>query len=67
MIAVLDFCDGFGNDTVVCGIYDSIDKAKKDFSDDCFVRFTEFDINKRLIFGCLDWWSAEPLYKEMCK
>lgn len=67
MIAVLEWCDGFGNDTCVLGIYDSIETARNKVapygeSDKYHERrYQEFDLNEEVYF---DYYEAEPLHKK---
>ena len=44
MIAVLEWVDGFGNDTNVCGIYPTLDEAMK--YAEIGMKYVEFDFGK---------------------
>ncbi len=67
MIAVLGWCDGFGNDTYVFGIYDSIETARNkvapyDENDKTHERrYQEFNLNEEVYF---DYYEAEPLHEK---
>ena len=64
LIVVLGWTDGFGNDTYVYGIYDSLQTAQakvpKRFNDDKEPRYVTVKINED-IFD-LDWYGATPLF-----
>lgn len=48
MIAVLGWCDGFGNDTFVVGIFDDVEIARKVCKrsyNDCPTRYVEVEKN----------------------
>lgn len=70
MIAVLEWVDGFGNDTAVMGIFDNVEAAQKVFSpypqndSDHERRFTEIKINEEDYF---DYYDGEPLYPKKKK
>lgn len=65
MIAVLEWCDGFGNDTIVAGIFDNVETAKKVFAPypECDgsheVRYIEIEMNKQTYY---DYYEGKPLY-----
>lgn len=70
MIAVLDWCDGFGNDTCMLGIYESVEIARDKVApygeNDKFHerRYQEFNLNEEV---CFDYYEAEPLHKKKKK
>lgn len=62
MIAVLSWCDGFGNDTCVMGICESKDVAQKIFKStygEHETRYQEIDLNTECF---LDYYEAKPLF-----
>ena len=58
MIAVLSWCDGFGNDTFIRGIYPSLQEAKHEEED----RWVEFQYGEVEF----DWYEANK-FKESKK
>lgn len=63
MIAVLNWVDGFGNDTCVIGIFPNLEEARKacesiKINTSSKLRYEEFQ------FGMVDWdwYEATPLY-----
>lgn len=67
MIAVLEWVDGFGEDTRVAGIFSSLDKARETFKEQAYnkyeeqLRFVNFCIDKELDEP-FDWYEAEKLF-----
>lgn len=63
MIAVMGWVDGFGNDTVVLGIFENIEKAKEKMQDfkDNDIRYQEILLNE--ITYDIDYYEGLPLYK----
>jgi hypothetical protein len=64
MIIVLGWCDGFGNDTFVLGIFDSIETARKKCEMECNgyeTRYQEVELNTIQDF---DYYMATPLFKK---
>lgn len=67
MIAVLGYCDGFGNDTFVVGIFESEEKAQKCCKSSynaCETRYKSIELNQ---LCDLDYYDAEPLFKKTRK
>jgi hypothetical protein len=64
LIAVLGWQDGFGADTYVYGIFDSIEKARKvvphTLYDDTEPRWVNISLNEEALN--LDWYEATPLF-----
>lgn len=63
MIVVMGWVDGFGNDTVVLGIFENIEKAKEKMQDfkDNNIRYQEILLNE--ITYDIDYYEGLPLYK----
>lgn len=63
MIVVTSWVDGFGNDTVVLGIFENIEKAKEKMQDfkDNDIRYQEIPLNE--ITYDIDYYEGLPLYK----
>ena len=63
LIAVLGWQDGFGADTYVYGIFDSLQSARKavpkKLYDDREPRYEVITLNKPV---ALDWYGARPLF-----
>lgn len=62
MIAVLSWCDGFGNDTYVMGICESKNIAQKIFKSAYMeheTRYKEIELNTECD---LDYYDAKPLF-----
>lgn len=62
MIAVLVWCDGFGNDSAVIGVASSVLSAQQTFASEYNgheTRYQEIAINKIQYF---DWYDAIPLF-----
>lgn len=64
LIAVLGWVDGFGADTVVYGIFDTVESARaavpQKFGDDTEPRYVSISLNKPA--EDLDWYEATPLF-----
>ena len=64
LIAVLGWQDGFGADTYVYGIFDSIENARKvvpsKLYDDREPRWVNISLNEEALD--LDWYEATPLF-----
>lgn len=64
MIAILSWCDGFGNDTCVVGISNSKEEARKVFQskyNDMETRYQEIIPNTEQWF---DWYDGTPLFSK---
>jgi hypothetical protein len=64
MIIVLGWCDGFGNDTFVWGIFDSVETARKICEkqyNGYEARYQEVELNTIQDF---DYYMATPLFEE---
>ena len=60
MIAVMNWVDGFGNDTVIYGIYTDVETAKKSYPiNGSEARYVEIEINRPIE---ADWYDGEPLF-----
>ena len=69
MIAVLGWCDGFGNDTFVVGIFDDVETARKvckSSYNDCPTRYVEVEKNTDQYFDYFDD-NAHPLFEKTKK
>ena len=67
MIAVLSWCDGFGNDTCVVGIANSLQEARKNFQSEYNhhdTRYQEVIPNSEQWF---DWYDGKPLFDKKKK
>ena len=70
MIAVLEWADGFGNDSAVMGIFDSVEAAQKVFApypeNDSYhkTRFINIKMNEKIYFDNED---GEPLFPKKKK
>ena len=64
IIVVMDFCDGFGNDGYVIGLYDSIRTARGLLPQNENYRYIKTTLNKT--HGFFDYYEAIPLFS-MCK
>lgn len=64
LIAVLGWIDGFGADTYVYGIFDSLKNARKivpkKLYQDIEPRWVEIPLNKKAVD--LDWYEGKPLF-----
>ena len=64
LIAVLGWQDGFGADTYVYGIFDSVESARKvvphEFNDETEPRWVKISLNREA--QNLDWYDATPLF-----
>lgn len=64
MIAVLSWCDGFGNDTCVVGIANSLQEARKNFQSEYNhhdTRYQEVISNSEQWF---DWYEGKRLFNK---
>ena len=64
MIAILGWQDGFGCDTCVIGIANSVEDARKVFGkeyDEHETRYQEIELNTPQDF---DWYDAKPLFSK---
>lgn len=67
MIAILSWCDGFGNDTCVVGIASSLQEARKNFQseyNDHDTRYQEVIPNSEQWF---DWYEGKLLFDKTKK
>lgn len=67
MIIVLGWCDGFGNDTFVWGIFDSVEEARKKCDKECNgyeTRYQEVVMNSIQDY---DYYMGTPLFEEKKK
>jgi hypothetical protein len=64
MIAILGWQDGFGCDTCVIGIFNSVEDARKVFNkeyNEHETRYQEISLNTLQDF---DWYDAKPLFSK---
>ena len=59
MYAILDWCDGFGNDTIVIGIFDDLEKARAQWGKVKNLRYQKIELNTEI--EDLDYYSAKKL------
>lgn len=67
MILVYGWVDGFGNNTVLVGVYDSIKTAREHNEpewNEHELRYEEIDMNEK---AYLDYYEAEPLFPKKLK
>lgn len=64
MILVYGWVDGFGNDTALLGVYDSVKTARKLCEPDLYdheLRYEETNMNEEV---CFDYYDAKPLFSK---
>ena len=66
MIIVMGWADGFGNDTVVYGVFESVEKAKEHFCEKDHVRYMDITLNEVTDVE-YDSIESKPLYKHKKK